>query len=209
MKTKEFETFTSSSVAKTEERPKSWLFDHSSPFILFLIGLLGFFIVLLSAVLTGTAFDSIFGIHYVEDQNIRTAVSENFIIVAVLILVYTILGRFIHKSPDYIQILSAVLISRLPFVIFSLFNIDKYIHNILIINISKFRHELYDFLIGDVVVLIIYAVAGLLAMVYSVYLLFKGFRSATGKIGRKEIILFFAGLVLAEMISRGLILVIR
>ena len=192
-------------IVGTKEINDSWLFNFYSPVLILIIGVAGFLILLLTAELTGTRFYSVAGVHYLKADEYNDTFLSNIASVLILILVCIVYIELIGRELNIIRIINAVLISRLPFLFFALFNIDQYIQNLIIINLSKFKHELYDFLAADLLVLGVYLVIGVAAIVYSIWLLQKGLRPLTGRPGKREIILFGFGLLMAELGSRIMI----
>lgn len=187
---------------------KSWLFSFYSPVLILIIGLVGFALLLIAAELTGTRFYSVVGVHYLRAGEYSNSLYSNITSVLILILFCIVYIEVIGRELNIIRIINAVLISRLPLIFFALFNIQTYIKDLIVINLSKFNHGLYDFLPGDLLVLTIYALIGGMLIIFSVKLLLNGLKVITGKMNKKEVLLFCLMLLAAELMSRLLIQVL-
>lgn len=190
---------------KVKKLKKSWLFDFSKTRLVSAIGILGILVLILATALTGTKFTGAFGFKFIEEQLVYNCVTENLIAVSVMTGIFGLLAKKINRNAILIQVLNAVLISRLPFIILTLFNIDDFIRLIYIINLSKFRYELYDFIIGDILLLLFFMVSAALLIAFSIRLLYSGFTSAVGTVKPGYKLYFFVALVIAEFLTKGII----
>ena len=151
-------------------------------------------------------FDGVIDLHFTEKILWYQPLIDNLINTACLFLLLFMLGNYINKKTRAIDILNPVLIGRVPLYLLTFFNIDGYmtrmtqsiLEQVDIENLGAgIRWET-----GDIIAIVLFSCIALAFLVWFVLLLYNGFRVATNTKGGKNIALFAAALVVAEIVSK-------
>ncbi|WP_282117365.1 hypothetical protein [Cellulophaga baltica] len=181
-------------------------FEKYSEKTLLLIGV--FFTLLGSffAYVFNIRFDGIIDIHIVPNTLSYQALLDNLINIFCLVLFLYISTKYINKKTRLIDILNTALVARTPFYLLPFFNINDVI--------EKTSEEVFQFanpeLIGQIsssnlFIIIVFGLITILFLVWYISLLFNGYKVASNAKGKTPIILFVISLLLAEVLSKFLI----
>jgi hypothetical protein len=175
---------------------------HSEKTLLFV----GAFATLVGSFLAASfnvRFDGVLDAHVVSDLSFYEALSDNLISTFCLTLFLFLATKYINRKSRLIDILSTALVARVPFYILPFSNINGAIGNA--------AEEMLQFadpqLIGHVsmsswIFIIVFAVLALFLLIWSVILLFNGYKVASNAKGTLPIILFILSLLFAELLSK-------
>lgn len=159
--------------------------------------------------LTKARFDGVFDMHLVENIAVFEPFLDNLLNIATLVLLFFLLGKSINGKTRWVDILSVSIISRIPFYVLPLFNIDGLLNK----STQKLLSGI-DFQdlsqppvveLPDLLVILMFAVISILCLIWFVALFWNGFKIATNAKGTKNVILFIVLLLLSEVLSKVLI----
>lgn len=139
-----------------------------------------------------------------ETPNLKQVIIWHVIIVASLTIVFLILGKTINKKTRFIDILNTVLIALIPIYITFFQNFNNFLTE----ETSKMLNALKDGSIytqSPPILFIFVGLAGLVFFIYYIYLLFIGFKTATNSKKIWHYTLFFVLLIIADILTSGLI----
>jgi membrane protein DedA with SNARE-associated domain len=156
----------------------------------------------LSTLLNGR-FDGVLDLHFVEKSTFIVAIIDMAIGISIQTFSLYIIGKIINKKTRLIDILSTCLIAKIPFYFLLFFNINN--------KMFVITHKLLDFLSQkkainletlDLSLLIFSGIATFMCLIWSVMLLYNGFKTATNVKETKHIILFILSIITAEVVSK-------
>lgn len=151
-------------------------------------------------------FDGVIDLHFVPSTTILVPFIDNLINITTLFLILFILGKYINNKTRLIDILTPVLVARLPFYLLTFSNYEHYISDVsqrllASIDMQKIPSNL-NLETTDLIITIIFAGISILLLVWFVILLYNGFKVATNSRGIKNNLLFAGVIILAEIISK-------
>jgi len=141
-----------------------------------------------------------------DDTTIIQSLVDILIIMSCLTLFLFIAAKFIYKKTRLIDIIVTALVSFIPFYMLPVFNINDIL--------QKSTKELRNFVLPEMVnqmpldtllPLVAFSFFGLFVLIWSIVLLYNGFKTAANAKGIKAIVIFGIALVLADIASRYLI----
>ncbi len=152
----------------------------------------------------GVTYDGVLDVHV--SQNIFIdSVLENIINIFSVFIVLFILGKFINSKTRFIDILNAVLISRIAFYIVALFTNTPKMDEITTKIVENIENpEKMNLLTSEMAILSIFTIFSLLMLAYFVVLLVFGFKTATNLKKWQHWLLFGVAIILSEIISKTL-----
>ena len=168
--------------------------------------LFGFLLAIVACALStelNGRFDGVFGLHFVEKTTIIISLIDMAIVISVLTFLLFIVGKLINKKTRLIDVLSVSLIAKIPFYFLLIFNINSKMLDI--------THKLLDSLSQkkaihletlDLSLLVFSGIATFMCLIWSVILLYNGFKTATNVKETKHIILFILSIITAEVVSK-------
>lgn len=181
---------------------------HSEKNLLF-FGIIMTFLGSFIAYLTKARFDGIIDMHVVDQIRFLEPLFDNLLNTLSLFLLFFLLGKRINSKTRWIDILSVSIISRIPFYVLPLFNIDGLLAKITekILNGIDFQNlsqpPVIEF--SDLIILLVFTMVAVLCLAWFIALFWNGFRVATNTKGMKNIIFFIVFLLLSEVLSKMLI----
>lgn len=157
----------------------------------------------LIAVACGVTYDGVIDVHTYPDTTFVDSVKENLIAIILLTCLLFALGKIINPKTRFIDILNSVLIFRIPFYISALLTSVPAMRNVekeVLKNMNSLdKMSIQPF---DLTVLLLISILLIVFLVYSIMLLFKGFKTATNAKKPINYISFAIALILAEVISK-------
>lgn len=161
------------------------------------------------ASLTNTHFDGVLDTHFGKNVSLKTAALQSLINSVSIVLVFYPLGKIINSKTRLIDIFNVSLIVKIPAYFLLPFNINGWAYKQsepLISAVSdpfnlQFTPELIIFLTLS-------SILALLILVWLIVLLYNGFKVATNLKETKHIIMFTVAIILAEIISKVLLIFI-
>jgi len=168
--------------------------------------LFGWFLAITAAVLSlsfNGRFDGVIDLHFVENTSIITASLDIVICIGILSLLLFIIGKMINKKTRFIDVLVASLIAKIPFYFLLFFNINNKMFLVsqkLMDSISQKKDLNIETL--DMSLLVFSGIATFICLIWSMILLFNGFKTATNIKETKHILLFIVSVITAEILSK-------
>ena len=152
-------------------------------------------------------FDGFIDLHFVENTSFSQPLFDTVINTLCGTLIFFIFGKLINKKTRIIDILTTCLIAKIPFYLIPFTNINQLVFNTTSQMISEINPEKINSIsTADMMILMILAIITILIIIWSIILLFNGFKTATNSKEAKHTILFILGIIITEVISKILIL---
>jgi hypothetical protein len=177
-------------------------FEKYSEKILAPIGIMVYLFGSYLATICHANFDGLFDLHFTESTlSFGESLFQNGIDLLTPFVFLMVVGLVINRKTRPIDILSAVLISRIPLYFVSLFNMEKTFsmkQEATLKEITRFAQE-------HIGLLMVFGLVVLLAVIWMITLLYNGFKVATNAKGPKSIPLFILALIVSEVVSKLII----
>ncbi len=123
-----------------------------------------------------------------------------------MVLFLYISTKYINKKTRLIDILNTAIVARVPFYLLPFFNINGVIEKASEDIIQFANPELISQISSsNLFIIIVFGIITILFLVWYISLLFNGFKVASNAKGKNPIILFVISLLLAEVLSKFLI----
>lgn len=192
--------------------PKTLLnpFERYSERTLLIVGVIGIILGSLIAFAFNGRYDGVVDLHFSKDVSLAQPFIDNAINVACLFLPLLLLGKFINGKTRVIDILTAILIARIPYYVLPVFNANGFMQRVTDEITRSIGQESQDAMpqLGsmDNILMLLFAAVSILALIWMVIILFNGFKTATNlkTVGHK--VLFAVALIVAELLSKIIIL---
>ncbi len=160
-------------------------------------------IVSFLAPMVNTRFDGVLDLHFHATNNIFQGFIDNTINVFSLTLILFIAGKIINKKTRLVDILITSLVSRMPYYLLMFFNINDFMleatKDMMLMNQVK---SLKQIPIQSLSFTLVFSLFSIAILIWYMALLFNGFKVATNGKSKKLILLFIAGLIVAEILSK-------
>ncbi|MBO0592143.1 hypothetical protein I2486_12090 [Cellulophaga sp. E16_2] len=151
-------------------------------------------------------YDGVLDVHFANNTISWQAALDNLINITVLAILLFALGMYMNRKTRFIDILNITLISRIPFYLIPFFNVggtmerinSEFLNTLLTEQMPNFS----TLPLNSVLTLGIFALISLLLIIWSISLLFNGFKIATNAKSTIHIILFFTAIIIAEIFSK-------
>ena len=157
----------------------------------------------LSASYFNVRYDGAIDLHFVNNTTLYQPFIDNIINIISLCIPLFIVGKIINNKTRIIDIITVILISRIPFYIISLFNINNIVFNaskkLISINPAEKIAQIKNI---EWFIIIMSAILTITALIWFISLLFNGYKIATNAKGGKSIFLFVISIIIAEIISK-------
>ncbi len=173
---------------------------------LVIIGILATLLGSIIAYIFSARFDGVIDIHFVSSINLWQPFIDSFINISLLSLILFALGKYINKKTRFIDILNSSLLSRVPFYVVPFFNIGTTMQKINTTLLETLKTDkvpdLSNIPLSFIITLFIFSIVSILLLVWSIAILFNGYKVSTNAKGVKSTILFFVALLIAEVLSK-------
>lgn len=159
------------------------------------------------AVLLNGRFDGVLDLHFVEKTTIAKVVYDLIIDLLILTILLFIIGKLINKKTRLIDILATSIIAKIPFYFLLFFNINDKMFLVtekLMSMVSK--NNPINIETSEMILLVFSGIATFTCLIWSIILLFNGFKTATNSKETKHVLLFIVTIIIAEVLSKILIL---
>lgn len=175
---------------------------------LLLVGLLFTIAGSLMGFYLNARFDGALDMHISRSTTMVAVISDNAINIISLFTPLYLVALYINNKTRAVDILSTVLVARLPIYLLALSNIGKFMSQIE--NKILFNNPLnINFEPAELIAIIIIALLSLLFLVWYIALLYNGFKVACNAKTAKHNILFAVALLVAEIVSKIIISIIN
>lgn len=152
-------------------------------------------------------FDGVLDLHFIEKSTFSKVVYDLIIDIIILSFLLFVIGKIINKKTRIIDILTTSLIAKIPFYFLLFFNINNKMFLVtekLMSMVSK--NNPINIETSEMILLVFSGIATFTCLIWSIILLFNGFKTATNSKETKHILLFIVALILAEVFSKIVIL---
>ena len=155
--------------------------------------------------------DGVIDMHFVEKVTFLQSYGDLLISIVTVTLLLFALGKYINTKTRFIDMVTTGLISKIPFYFLLFFNINNTVFTITekLMNDAIPKGKTPNLALSDMIILIALSIVTLLFLVWSIVLLFNGFKTATNAKGSKQIILFAITILISEIISKILISILN
>jgi hypothetical protein len=173
--------------------------------------LIGVIITLLGSFLAyqfNIRFDGVLDLHLVEELSVGQSFIDNLVNLSSLIILLFILSRIINAKSRLVDIVATVLIARIPYYFLTLFNINNALKDSTNEIMQLANAEILNISIFSSIFMVVFSLFSVLAIIWSVALLFNGFKITANAKGIKSTLLFIVFILLAEVLSKFLINII-
>ncbi len=155
-------------------------------------------------------YDGIFDVHFVDNIQFYEPFIDIVISVLFLLILLFALGSIINKKTRFIDILITVIIAKIPFYFLPLLNYKDGLSlatNKIVESISTAtKLELNSV---EITLLAASSLLSLIALVWSIILLYNGFKTATNAKEIKHNLYFVSALILSEILSKTILYLIH
>lgn len=166
--------------------------------------ILGLIIVLASAIIGkfgNLVFDGAIDAHIIKDVSLTKSLIYAAIDIFSLFFVMSLAARFITKNFRLIDILGTMTLAKAPFILLAIFSLF-----VSAPDISEIMQNPMSVLSN--IPFLLFGLLSLPIFVWFIALLFNAYKVSTGESGSKLIVSFIVGLVVAEILSKILIIII-
>lgn len=178
-------------------------FCRYSALSLFVVGLFSFVVGTLLAYCFSVSFDGVLDVHVAKGMTLVRALKENMLNVVLLTLLLLTLGVAINRKTRWIDMLNVVLIFRIPLYLILLLSsipIVRQTQKELLNSVQKQAGIYLESL--HILVLLLFSILSLGLFVYSIILLFNGFKTASNAKTWQHYMLFIFIVIVAEVVSK-------
>lgn len=143
---------------------------------------------------------------FIPNVTIVQAILQTVFIILSLCLVLFILGKIINSKTRFIDILNSSLVGIIPFYLLTVLNYNNFIYK----DLEKLKtivtsQQLEKLEATSIPVTILFGLFTILVLILSIFILYKGFKTATNCKLIRHKFYFGVGIVIADILSRFLI----
>lgn len=155
----------------------------------------------LSAYWLNARYDGVLDLHFSSVSNIETPFIDNAINIALLFCFLYALGIYINRKTRGIDILSTIMLSRLPLYLLSLTNIGSTLSDI---EEKVTTSNPYDisFAPSEILYMLVLSILTLVFVAWHITLLYNGYKVATNLKSTNQKIIFAVTILIAEIVSK-------
>lgn len=132
---------------------------------------------------------------------------DNLIVIFLLTLCLFLVGKYVNKKTRFVDMLTTTMISRAPIYLLAFANINGFLFH----KSEKLKAQLPSILNGqngeqilndNLLFILVIGFISIVFLIWSIALLYNGFKIASNAKGTKGIILFTVAFIVAEVVSR-------
>lgn len=178
-------------------------FERYSERVLLGIGLAAIIPAIFLGAYFDTRFDGALDLHFYPGTTVNDVVIDLAVGMAALFVFLFAAGLWINRKTRAVDILSTVLVAKIPMYVLVFFNAGGTLSGIgeELMQQATAQQSLSPGALS-IVILVLFIIVLLLMVVWSVALLYNGYKVAANAKGGKAIVLFIAALLLAEIASK-------
>lgn len=151
-------------------------------------------------------FDGFIDVHFAEKTTFTQPLFDTLINVFFGTAVFFIMGKSINKKTRFIDIFTTCLIAKTPLYLIAFLNTNDFMYNVTSRMVTMINPEKIDSIpTMDLTIVMASALIMIPMLVWSIALLFNGFKTATNAKETKHILLFILGIIITEVITKILI----
>lgn len=178
-------------------------FEIHSEQTLISIGGIGLVIVSILAYFLSARFDGFLDMHFVENVTVSQPFLDNIINVLSAVLVFFAFGKFLNPKTRIVDILAISLVSRLPFYPLILVNVNQFMNSTTKMVMENANpDDLANIPLSSLTIILLFALVALGGLIWSIILLYRGFKISTNSKGNSAIGYFVVALILTELLSK-------
>jgi hypothetical protein len=179
-------------------------FERYSETRLLLVGLAAFAVGTVLSKVFNTQFDGALDVHFSASISWTQSIINNVVNVGCLTLVLFAAGKIINHKTRLVDLLATVLIARIPFYPLVFCNIGNRAFTSGDEILQATLHQT-PISAASIVMLVVIALSTLILLVWSVSLLYNGYKVSVNGKGAKAIVLFIVAIIVAEIASKLLL----
>jgi hypothetical protein len=181
-------------------------FERYSELTLLIIGTLFTLLGSYFAFIFDMRYDGVIDLHVSVSNTLLQPLIDNFINIFCLVLFLFSAAFIFNKKTRLVDIIATSLVARIPFYVLPLFNFNGQIGDAGNQLLQLVQDNLVDQIsISMMLPLLIFGIFTILALIWYIYLLFSGYKTASNAKGNLPVILFIVSIIMAEMASKILI----
>lgn len=177
-------------------------FERYNSNLLIAVGSAALIVSVLLAYWFQVRYDGVLDAHFVRNPTLQEVALDVVLNTISLLFFLFIAGKIINVKTRIVDVLSAILISRIPMALIPFANAGQMLSTDADPNDLE---ALTEFAMNNLIPLVIGAIVIILLVVWSVALLYNGYKTACNGKGSKSVILFILALLLSEIGSKILI----
>jgi len=181
-------------------------FEKYSENKLLIIGIIATIIGTYFAYIFNLRFNGALDVHIVKETSIKQSIIDNLINLISLITLFYIAGKYINTKTRLIDIISTVVVSRIPYYTLPLLNFNNILSDATN-GMMKFMgpESVHHMPVSHIIILIAFTIISILMVIWYITLLYNGFKIATNAKEKSSTVLFIVALITAEILSLILI----
>lgn len=170
---------------------------------LLLIGTIATVLGSIIAYFFNARFDGVIDMHLVGQISLWQPFADNTINILCLVLILFLTSKYLNPKTRPIDILTTVIIARLPYYILPVFNAHGYLYRTTqdLVKMAT-PGKLPDLSSMTIFVILIFALISILFLIWYMMLLYNGFKVSSNARGAKPVVLFIIGILVAEFVSK-------
>ena len=143
---------------------------------------------------------------FVSHITFLQALLQIVMIIFSLSILLFIVGKIVNPKTRIIDILNSILLAIIPFYLLTFFNISDFIFD----GLAKLKsliltQKLENIPIYDLPVIVVFSIFTIVILIWSIIILYQGFKTATNSKEVKHKVYFGVAVILADVMSRFLI----
>lgn len=181
-------------------------FERYSETVLLTVGLIVSAIGIVLATWFHARFDGAIDLHFSAGQSYaRTTVDLVVDFLSLLVFLYPF-ALWVNRKTRFVDMCSTILIAKIPMYLLILFNANESFYRLgQHFEKAALQHEALSLGATTMLVFIAFVVVAILLLVWSITLLYNGYKTASNARGAKAVVLFIAALLLGEILSQLLL----
>jgi hypothetical protein len=178
-------------------------FERYSERMLIAVGLIFVVPVVIAGAALDVRFDGVLDLHFAPESSVKAVAIDLAVDFIALFVLLFAAAKWINRKTRAVDILSTVLVAKIPMYLPMFFNAGG--------KLTVIGEEIMEqakagqspaLSAGNIALLVVFIVLVLLFMVWSVALLYNGYKTAANAKGAKAVLLFIGALLLAEIASK-------
>lgn len=153
---------------------------------------------------TDARYDGVLDLHFISNVSITKVLTDFIINIVLLFIALLTVGKIINKKTRPVDILTTIVVARIPFYAVMLVNINKTMQTVTD-KLDITAPTITNLNSADMSYIIIAGIITIVAVAWYIALLYNGFKIASNAKTFKQNILFIIALIAAEVISKLII----
>jgi hypothetical protein len=152
-------------------------------------------------------FDGLLDLHFVQKTHFSIVILDNLINSTSAILILFSLAKYINSKTRLIDIITTILIGRIPFYILPFFNTNGYISSTAnkILEVIQNPQITNTISFSTYAIITLFLITAIIFMIWSILLFYNGFKVACHLKTYTHSLIFTGGIFLSEIVTKVLI----